>query len=82
MNKQTLMAVMIERGIPIPKQRYSTLPGSYGKYSKVIRKMKVGDSVLLPVTTANATTTAIRCLGSGNFTIRTVDGGIRVWRIN
>ena len=65
----------IENGIPIPpKSRYAW------------HEMKIGDSVFLPLTSAASISSSLNWAktkmgGGANFTVRTVDGGVRVWRI-
>jgi hypothetical protein len=62
----------IEKGIPIPGRRNG--------FSETLRKMKPGDSVLLPRDRLNANALAHDVLGSGNYATRKEDGGTRVWR--
>lgn len=69
--------MVIEHGIPVP-----TPGGRDGIYCKVLRKMKVGDSVVLPLTTNRANQAAAYAFGgSGKSACRTVENGTRVWRI-
>ena len=66
----------IETGIPIP-------PPQTGGGRYPWRKMKVGDSFLVPGKTQktwNGVSAAHKMTGF-KFTVRTVEGGVRVWRI-
>ncbi len=67
----------IEKGIPIPARKGGNSKG----YAAALRKLDVGDSVVLPVTITTASNTAAHLFGSGKYTARKVDGGTRVWRI-
>lgn len=67
----------IEKGVAIPRGR--------GMYP--FRNMEVGDSFFVPGATAkNLSTCACQFSarhGHGwKFSVRTVDGGVRVWRTN
>lgn len=65
----------IERGIPVPVR------GKHGKVSDVFRKLKPGESVYIPYELApNCRQLAYDVLGAGNHSVRTVEGGFRVWR--
>lgn len=66
----------IEKGIPIPKTR-----GRSGGRAGLLRSLKAGESVVLPMTAPIASTAASYALGKGNYTVRTVEGGARVWRV-
>ena len=68
----------IEKNIPIPTDRRG---GGRG-YSAALSKMKIGESVVLPVKSySGAWQHAARVIGSGKFTVHTNDGGgFRVWR--
>ena len=72
----------IERGIPIPAAR-----SNHG-YSDALRKLKVGESVVLPCSNQTARALIYQILRSkrtpfkGEFTGRKLDGDhTRVWRI-
>lgn len=67
----------IERGIPVPPQH-----GRKG-YSAILRKMKVGESVVLPTSTQPATNIGYQVFGgSGHITVRKIGPDeTRVWRI-
>lgn len=71
-------AIKIERGVPIPTGR-----GHTKGYSAVIRKMKVGDSAVLPVNTNTCHSLARQIFGgTGYVATRKVDAGhSRIWRI-
>lgn len=71
--------IKIEKGVPLPVGR--------GKYPW--REMDVGDSFFVPDVTgvklsAAASAYTIRCRSTGKpvpkFSVRNVDGGVRVWR--
>lgn len=68
--------IKIERGIPIPDHA-----GKKG-YTALIRSLKKGDSVLLPIIIQNATSLCYQISADRElFTRRSVEGGTRVWRI-
>lgn len=73
----------IEDGIPLPAGRGS---GKYGHISDTLRKLQVGQSVLLPMFTKCEQLGSIRQLVqahiNGKLTTRVVKGGVRVWRIS
>lgn len=68
----------IEKGVAIPRGR-----GRAGMYP--FRKMEVGDSFFVPGATAKHLSSCA-CQFSARhgwkFSVRTVDGGARVWRTN
>lgn len=64
----------IEKGVPIPAPRSRGLAAT-------LRKLKVHDSILTTIKSGNASSAASRVLGVGNFVVRTVEGGVRIWRI-
>jgi len=68
----------IERGIPIEDYR----PRGAGWKAKIFRKMKVGDSVLIPglKSPSQLGHAASRIFGTGCYAMRTTEGGVRVWR--
>jgi hypothetical protein len=71
-------AFKIESGIEVPKSRGSG-------YSDVIRLLKVGQSVVFPGKTAYQVSGIYGNIAKSmkrKFTARTVDGGVRVWRIS
>jgi hypothetical protein len=67
----------IETDVPIPTPRVTGV-------APVIRALaasKVGASVFFPDTARRALMGSVqRLLGKGNFTVRKVDGGFRVWK--
>lgn len=67
---------VIEKGIPIPEKR-----GMHG-YSALLRELKPGDSVLLPIVPYRAYGLGWKVLGKGNFRSKKENGGTRVWRIS
>lgn len=64
----------IERGIPIPSGR----PG----WARLLRSLKVGESILFPPQDKSTTVRkrASQALGKGCYVCRQVEGGTRVWR--
>lgn len=70
----------IEKGVPIPPS--ATGPKSGSKYP--YREMEVGDSFFVPGgkrSTVSGVLQSRHARPHGKFTLRTVDGGVRVWRI-
>jgi hypothetical protein len=64
----------IEKGVPMPKRRGRLSLYPFGK-------MSVGDSIFLPkIRNASNLTQRFRKKG-WKFSARTVNGGVRVWRI-
>ena len=64
----------IEKGIPLPPSRKG--------YSAVIRRLKKGESVFFELTNIQSITACYYQLGlKGKITCRSIDGGVRVWRI-
>lgn len=64
----------IESGIPIP-------PKKIGKgIANLLRKMNVGDSVVLIGQRSSISNSAQYALGVGNYTTRVEADGVRVWR--
>jgi hypothetical protein len=65
----------IEDGIPLPGRKGGT------GYTATLRKLEVGQSVVLPVRGAHANALAKNAMGSGAFACRKVDDDhTRVWR--
>lgn len=66
--------IKIDTDVPIPRRR--------NKYPWA--GMKVGDSFLIPgkciQKVSGLTSAGARCFG-GKYTARTVEGGVRIWRI-
>lgn len=67
----------IESGIPIPGDRRRS------GIRSALRQMAVGDSFFIGGVNANtrAHNNASQILGKGNYAVRQVEGGYRVWRI-
>lgn len=70
-----MKALKIDKGIPIPTRR-----GSLAPEREVLKKLKVGDSVLFPDLTRRPMNLAHQVLGGGNYTIRKEVTGYRIWR--
>ena len=68
----------IEDGIPLPLHAGTTGKG----YSVAVRKLAVGQSVLLPTSIGSAGV-IIRSIGGNRttHTARQMEGGCRIWRI-
>lgn len=71
--------IKIEKGVPMPKPR-----AQRAKYPW--RELGVGDSFFVPGAararcSVGAVHSAQRIGGGVRFTVRTVEGGVRVWRI-
>jgi hypothetical protein len=70
----------IEKGVPIPRPRFNSL-------TDALSRMDIGDSVFIPgekntrPVNTHIWNTKKRRPGGFRFTSRTVDGGVRVWRI-
>lgn len=74
--KTTMDGFRIEKGIPLPQAKRDML-------QEALRALKVGDSFLCPSDVKSPTQrahSAARFLGIKVAT-RTVDGGVRVWRV-
>ena len=70
------MEIKVEKGIPIPA------PGNNLGFTQALRDLKnVGDSILLPRSISTASGLIAQMGMQGKFTCRTVEGGVRVWRI-
>lgn len=70
--------IKIEKGVPIPAARTN----SNNCYPW--REMEVGDSFVIPGMDRTAGGSRVHYanqLGIGRFTLRSFDGGVRVWRI-
>jgi len=73
--------IEIEKGIPIPQKR-----GRHGWISCLIKKMEIGDSFFVTCDDkkARSVRTSVRIRSRAlqiPCTTRSVDGGIRVWRV-
>lgn len=72
------MTPIIERGIPLPS-KYRTRKGSL---QKLLTPMRRGDSMFFPgMDSRNLWQAGQIAFGGGNFTVRTVEGGARIWRL-
>jgi NADPH-dependent ferric siderophore reductase len=70
------MNYKIEKNVPI------SIHGKSGVWSRLATKMQVGDSILLETRSqAMGLRTALKRFGY-KATTRTVEGGIRVWKLN
>lgn len=68
--------IKIEKGIPIPGPA-----GALDTFVSVLRKMEIGDSLVLPYDKANSIYAFGRSLGV-KFAVRKISAGsARVWRI-
>lgn len=68
----------IESGIPIPSRKISRRNG----LTAVLRKLKVGESVLAPTTSAGAQGCVLLAGLKGRATVRKMDENhVRIWRI-
>ncbi len=68
----------IEKGVPIPG--YNLNNHNAKGYSKVLRKLEPGDCVWLPTNLKAIANSCSRIFGRGQFTSRSENDGIRVWR--
>jgi hypothetical protein len=67
----------IEKGIPIPTN------GKNGSVTELLRTLEVGDSILLAGRLITAAQPLIRNAAKKSereYTSRTVEGGVRIWR--
>ncbi len=63
----------VEKGVPPPETHTSKYP---------FKSMAVGDSFFAPGGSRLAIGAyAAKALGKSNYTVRSVDGGVRVWRL-
>jgi len=72
--------VIIEKDIPIPASRK---PGRSADKYAILMDMEVGDSVLVTGVKAASVAHQARFIGKDTgykFTVRPVEGGVRVWR--
>lgn len=69
------MMPKIDQGIPPPAPKPRT------GFTALIRSLKVGESVLLPVPTWKANAIAYRALGQGNYRSEKGPDGVRIWRV-
>ena len=70
----------IEKGIPIPTARGN---GPFGGFTDTLRKMKRGESVFFDKSNVSYARNAHAIARQAGVKVatRTVDGGLRVWRI-
>lgn len=64
----------IDSDIPMP------LPKGKSPYWEAVRKLEVGQSVLLPLLPESANVIGYRVWGKGNYRIDKEGNGTRVWR--
>ena len=70
------MEIKVEKGIPIPSR------GRTRGFTQALRNLKnVGDSVFLPTRIRGIYVAAKDAGLGGKITARTVEDGVRVWRI-
>jgi hypothetical protein len=72
--------MIIEKNIPIPVGRK---PGRSADKYAIFSEMEIGDSVLVTGVKAASVAHQARIVGKANefkFTVRPVEGGVRVWR--
>jgi hypothetical protein len=72
MPKDQTTAIVIERGIPLPRRMHEKYP---------LGAMKVGDSFVYPDRAARNGIFASAVSRGIKIATRAVDGGLRVWRI-
>lgn len=68
----------VEKGIPLPQPRRKT------GFVEALRQLQIGESILATRKSITAVSSAVRYATIGTtrkYTSRTVDGGVRVWRI-
>lgn len=84
MTNEKVNGFKIEDGVPVPKARLTT-----GELAPTLEALQVGQSFLIPATpeTINGVrsrvsyTTTTRGMALGRkFALRTVEGGVRIWR--
>lgn len=72
----------IENGIPVPLGYRS---GKYGEITETLCKLQVGQSVLIPYFSKPAQLGGVRAIVQARMqiklTTRTVEDGVRVWRV-
>lgn len=78
---QPATELKIETGIPVPPSNSGGPKGPRNPTTRAIAALKKGQSVLLNVRSELAHPIARRYIGSGNYALRHVDGGVRVWRL-
>lgn len=75
----TNAALVIEKGVPLPSPRGR--PFGSASIMGTMRRMEVGDSLLLPGRKVTSLTSTIVQLRPLKYACRTVEGGVRVWRV-
>jgi hypothetical protein len=72
--KDTVFDLQVRCGLAVP-------PRNPGKgYTSALRRLAVGDSVLLPKRIHQVAVIAKAAGITGKYAARTVEGGVRVWR--
>lgn len=66
--------LIAEADIPMP------LPKGKSPYWEAVRKLKVGESVLLPLLPETANAIGYRVWGKGNYRLDKEENGTRLWR--
>lgn len=77
-----IMTYVIEKGVPIPQDRGQ---GHRTGFSRALRALEVGDSMLVPEMTQNgvsARASSLSKITGQKFITRRVEGGIRIWRVS
>lgn len=69
------VALVIDKDVPMPVQKRAAT-----SFTAVLRKLKPGHSVVLPLSTSRACCLANKVLGTGKFVTRMEGGNARVWR--
>ena len=72
------MDLSIDSNVPVPDRYYRRIKG----YTAILRKLEVGQSVLLPTSPASACKLARGALGAGRYTSREEEEGTRIWRVS
>lgn len=67
---------VIEAGVPIT----SSIGPRYGQLTSLLSKLQVGESTLVNADKARTARSTLSRL-DGRFVTRTVDGGLRIWRV-
>lgn len=74
----------IENGVPIPPSRQGAGMTASKGYGRGVRSLQPGQSILLPITAKAAQTYMMRArrrIPTARYTSRTVEGGVRIWRL-
>ena len=72
---------VVEDGVPIPKSVRKGRALAPDSFCGILRSMEVGQSVFRAGTLSTTRQMAYMILGKGGFACRTVEGGVRVWRL-